>query len=211
MFVKICGIKREEDGVAAAELGADAIGFVFYEKSKRFVDFEKAARISMLVGKKALKIGVFVDEEEDEILKVAEKVRLDGVQLHGSEKVKDYKKLIGSGLAIIKAVFPEKKEAEKDFKSWAAATPFILLDSFDPVRVGGTGKSFNWMLMEKFLIDDVKIIVAGGINPDNVSEVMKIEGIWGIDVSSGVELMPGVKSRKKIKMILKKVKGINEK
>lgn len=207
MFLKVCGITREEDGVAAAELGFDAIGFVFYEKSKRFVNAEKARKVAEAIGKRTMKIGVFVDAEEKKILKVAELVGLNGVQLHGSEAPEKYTRLIETSLMIIKAVFPEEANSIEVAYRWLAVTPYILLDKFHPEMPGGTGMAFDWSLIKNFASMKAKIIIAGGVTPNNITKVLSVTDIWGVDVSSGVEVAPGIKSREKMQELIKKVKN----
>jgi phosphoribosylanthranilate isomerase len=207
LFLKFCGFTRKEDAVAAAQLGVDAIGLVFYPKSLRKVNSNLAAEIAAAVKKKALVVGVFVDELEEVILKLNRMVRFDAVQLHGQERPENYKNLLSSGLKIIKAVHPEKKESFEMAKSWAAAADFILLDSYSQHSPGGTGRRFNPCLIMPYFDLGLPVILAGGINPKNVGEYLSLEGIFGLDISSGIEISPGIKAFEKMEKIIREVKG----
>lgn len=206
MFVKFCGFLNPEDAELAVRLGADAIGIVFHKKSPRNASLKIAAEISKTVKGKAMVVGVFVDEDEEVIMKVSRTVGLDAVQLHGEELPSNYSKLLGSGLTVIKAVKPESVNAIELARAWSEISHFLLLDSYDPKRAGGTGKTFEKALVRVYLERFERVIVAGGINMANIDDYLNLKGIYGIDISSGIEVFPGVKSPEKMKQILMKAK-----
>lgn len=206
MFVKFCGFKRLEDAECAARLQVDAVGFVFYKRSPRFIMPEEAAKISRRLKGKTMLVGVFANEEEETVLEIANKVGLDAIQLHGEEHPDKYKNLIASGLKLIKAVKPELENAFNLARSWAAHSYFLLLDSYDKKKSGGTGKTFELRLVHPFIESFPRVVVAGGINENNILNYLSIEGIFGVDISSGIEDQPGVKSKQKMKKIIEEVR-----
>ena len=209
MFLKFCGFTRREDAETAVWLGVDAVGLVFYRKSPRAVAPGLAADIAAAVKGKTLLTGVFVEEPEEKILEIARRVGLDAVQLHGEEKVENYCSLIGSGLKVIKAIHPEKLESMELAAEWKEAADYFLVDAFGKNLPGGTGRRFDLNLLVPFLETGKPVIVAGGITPQNVKEFLSIKGIYGLDVSSGIEVRPGVKSRAKMEKLVREVRRKN--
>lgn len=200
MKVKICGISDVETGIAAAEYGADAIGFVFAE-SKRRVSVEKAKEIASELPKEVLKVGVFVNETKEEIEKIASVVGLTHIQLHGDETASFSESL---SLPIIKAISFQGNECLETFKNFPSN--YILLDSPKGKYRGGNGTVFNWSEVNPKLINNKKVILAGGLHAGNVEEAINIIRPYMVDVSSGVET-EGIKDLKKIKTFIEKVKG----
>lgn len=177
--IKICGLMVEDDIRAVNEAKVDFAGFMFYPKSRRYVDFEKAAKLKKGLSSYIKSVGVFVNEEIDEICRIAGSGIIDLIQLHGSEDELYIEKIrSGTGLPVIKAFRIESREdaalAEK------SPADYILLDN----GAGGTGESFDWSLLT-----DVKrdFFLAGGLDPSNVSDAVKTVKPWAVDVSSGVE------------------------
>lgn len=200
MKVKICGITDVETGVAAAQYGADAIGFVFAE-SKRRVSIENAQEIIAYLPKEVYKVGVFVNETRDVIEKIASTVGLTHIQLHGDETALFSESL---SLKVIKSISfqgNESLEALADFPS-----DFILLDSPKGKYRGGNGTVFNWSEVNPHLIKRQKVILAGGLHADNLEEAIKIIRPFMVDVSSGVET-DGKKDLRKIKTFIEKAKS----
>jgi phosphoribosylanthranilate isomerase len=191
--VKICGITRERDARAAVRAGADALGFVFWPNSPRRVTPEAAARIGRTMPALVSRVGVFVNAGPAEVKRVVRRAGLDAIQLHGDEDPADY---ADCGAAIIKAV---TLTGAPDVTAALAypADVTILVDAEDPVRRGGTGRPANWKLA-RTLARARPILLAGGIGAANVRDALRAVRPWGIDVSSGVEVRPGVKSQKKI-------------
>ncbi len=182
MMVKICGITTQEDAAAAAGAGADAIGFNFYSRSPRYIDPSAAAAIDAGV----LRVGVFVDEPPHRVAAVARTARLDIVQLHGSEDPLDY-----APLRIWKA-FRISGRWEMPEVSGAEA---ILLDG----PVPGSGAQFNWSERPRAA---GRIILAGGLGPDNVADAIRLIRPWGVDACSRIEKRPGVKDHDKMRLFI---------
>ncbi|MBA7572683.1 N-(5'-phosphoribosyl)anthranilate isomerase [subsurface metagenome] len=199
--VKICGITRPEDALFAEKAGASAVGFIFYPKSPRYIDPESVKEISGKLGPFISRIGVFVNEDPDEILHIFKTARLSAVQLHGSEKQEFIEKL--NGIPVIKA-FRVGKIFDCDELSRYDANAY-LLDTYDPDSMGGTGKTFDWEIARR-CGSLGKVILAGGLNESNISEAINSARPWAVDVSSGVESEPGIKDIRKIRALFQAVK-----
>ncbi len=187
MWVKICGITRLEDAVEAARFGADAIGFVFAE-SPRWVSPDLARDISRRTPDGPAKVGVFVDSPVEEVLETVRYCGLDLVQLHGDED-EDYCAKLGD--IAIKAIRVNGSVDVARARSYPCHA--LLFDGFDREKRGGTGKTFDWTVL-RLLDDKRRIIVAGGLTPDNVGKAVKAARPYGVDVSSGIEKEPGIKN-----------------
>ena len=192
MIVKICGITRPQDAERAVVLGATAIGFIFWPSSPRRVGLEAARSIGRLVPGSVLKVGVFVDAPAAELARTVGEAGLDAVQLHGSESPDLVR---GLEARVIKAVALRSPDAEAQIAQWTGTT--LLLDAHDPVRHGGTGRVVDWDRAAR-LARLHEVILAGGLNPENVVEAVRRVRPAGIDVSSGVEQTPGVKDLVKL-------------
>ena len=190
MRVKICGIKDTETALVCQEAGADAIGFIFVEKSKRFIQPDDALEISFELGPLISRVGVFVDAAIMDVYQIARKLRLDTVQLHGKEDA-DYAAELSMEFKIIKA-FSFTKDLDVDSLNDYPADS-ILLDGINP----GSGQAFSWQ-DAKALAGFPNLILAGGLSPDNVSEAIKILSPYAVDVSSAVEDSKGNKDPDKI-------------
>lgn len=197
MKVKICGITNIEDALLCEGFGADALGFIFYEKSKRFITFGKAAQIISRLNPLTVKVGVFVDDDFHIINHVAAKIGLNAVQIHSDE----------SPEFISKITHPVIKSFRiHDQFDWSQLNEYknchILLDSFSQNEMGGTGKMFNW----KSIPDEYrnKIILSGGITIDNLEIIFNDIEPAAIDLSSALESSPGKKEHQKVKDFLKK-------
>ena len=200
-FVKICGITRVEDAHAAVACGAHAIGFVFWPKSPRCVDVDVAARIRSTLPPAVSAMGVFVDQPVDDVNGIADRVNLSAVQLHGSEDVlyaQSMTRPVVKALAVGGDVAPVLSHWPGDVK--------VLLDVHDPLRRGGTGKVIDWAVASDFARQR-EIILAGGLTPDNVRDAVGRVQPYGIDVSSGVEVSPGIKDHERIKALFEAVYG----
>jgi len=196
MNVKICGITRLEDALLAEEMGASAIGYVFYEKSPRFIPPGKAADISRELGPFIAKVGVFVDEEPERVMKAVETAGLTAVQLHGSEDA-EYIGRLGR-IPVIKAFrvspdFDTRRLGEYDVGAY-------LLDAYVEKSYGGTGRTFDWRKARECR-GYGRIIIAGGLDETNVDEAVTVAEPWGLDVSSGVEKCPGIKDAVKMRKL----------
>jgi phosphoribosylanthranilate isomerase len=195
MFLKICGITTSDDAQHAVALGATALGFVFWPRSPRHVDVERAARIIGELPASVVKVGVFVDEPVEGIRQTAERTGIGAVQLHGSEPPAVAAQIT---LPLLRATNIDN--AATAFRLWPAHTIF-LLDTVDPVRRGGTGVAVDWAGAAA-LSSTRPVVLAGGLNSSNVAEAIAVVHPWGVDVSSGVESAPGVKDVEKLARFL---------
>lgn len=199
--VKICGITSLEDALAAVEARADALGFVFVEKSPRCVSPQKAAAIIATLPPFVQTVGLFVDDDPERINWTADFCGLDVIQLHGEESP-DFCTEIRR--RIIK-VFRVKDAASLSSLARYQVAGY-LLDAWSPDAHGGTGTTFDWSLARE-LTGSRPIILAGGLSPDNVREAIDIVRPYGVDVSSGVESSPGKKDLEKVRKFIAEVKG----
>jgi phosphoribosylanthranilate isomerase len=192
--IKICGITRPEDALAAENLGAFAVGFVFYKGSTRYIKPEKAGKISDKLGPDILRTGVFVNEPPENILKIVKDAGLTAIQLHGSESPDTIK--YPENIPVIKAFRIDEKFDSSYLKDYEV-TAFLLDTYVTGSCFGGTGRIFDWnkaLECKKY----GKIILAGGLNEDNVFNALKKVDPWALDVSSGVEISPGIKDINKM-------------
>ena len=202
MIVKICGITRPQDAERAVALGATAIGFIFWPSSPRRIGLEAARSIGRLVPASVLKVGVFVDAPAQELARTVDEAGLDAVQLHGSESPALVR---GLEARVIKAVALGSPDADAQIAQWTGTT--LLLDAHDPVRHGGTGRVVDWDRAAG-LASRHEVILAGGLNPENVAEAVRRVRPAGIDVSSGVEQTPGVKDLVKLAALFDALAGV---
>jgi len=202
--VKICGITNLEDAKVAAEAGADALGFVFYKKSPRYIKPEKAGAIIKQLPERLRKVGVFVNAQEKTIKDIAKWSRLDILQFHGDESPEFCHKF--KGYKVIKAFrIKDKTDLAKILKYKTFA---YLFDTFVKSKVGGTGKIFDWKIIKR-IMDKINrpVFLSGGLTKDNVKEAIKtLRPAW-VDVSSSVEIKPGKKDHKKVKEFIKEIKN----
>jgi phosphoribosylanthranilate isomerase len=185
--VKICGITNPEDALMAVEAGADALGFVFFRGSPRFISPEQAAAIIRRLPPFVQMVGLFVNEEPATVNTVADQCGLDLVQLHGEESP-DYCAAVKR--RVIKAFRVKEAFTLEDITNYRVAA--CLLDAWSPAAHGGTGTTFNWDIAARAAASH-RIILAGGLTPDNVVEAIATVNPYAVDVSSGVESAPGKK------------------
>ena len=202
--VKICGVTNISDALLCVECGADALGFIFYEKSKRFVAIEQAAEITKQLPPFIAKVGVFVDESFDRINTTAKTVGLNYIQLHGNESSEFAKNI---SFPVIKAF-----RVDNDF-DWGKIEKYknckILLDAFSQNEMGGTGKSFDWKLIPDGIKN--KIILSGGMSIDNLEFVFNEIKPAAVDLSSSLESAPGIKDHQKVKDFFDKINRLRSK
>jgi phosphoribosylanthranilate isomerase len=195
-LVKICGITRLEDAVAATTLGADALGFMFYERSSRRIDIAAAAEICRELPPGIRRVGVFVDAELDFIESAIEACGLNWAQLHGVETPEFCGKVKEKGVEVVKAFRMADESSLELLERYR--TDYWLLDSHVAGALGGTGQAFNWTLARKARRLGGRILLAGGLTPENVGEAVRQSAAGGVDVSSGVESAPGRKDKAKM-------------
>ncbi|MCK4905078.1 phosphoribosylanthranilate isomerase [bacterium] len=197
--IKICGITNLEDALLASSLGVDALGFVF-TKSKRRITAVDASQIIDELPQSVLKIGVFVNEEEQRVREILQVCRLNMIQFHGDESPEYILKFREE---VIKSFRIKNGNSLKNIPKYK--TIAYLLDAYSQEGYGGTGETFNWDLAVKAKKFG-RIILAGGLTPDNVVEAIKKVQPYGVDVSSGVESYPGKKDPKKLEEFVKRVR-----
>lgn len=198
--VKICGITRAEDMVAAQDLGADAIGLVFYEPSPRFVSADKAMQLSRLNNPFVTVVGLFVDATEEYVRNTLDQVQIDLLQFHGNE---DARYCESFGLPYIKAITMKPEIDLNQCASNYNSAQGLLLDTYQAGLPGGSGKTFDWQRVPTDL--DKPIILAGGLNPENVARGISEVKPFAVDVSGGVESSKGIKDRTLIENFMKGV------
>jgi phosphoribosylanthranilate isomerase len=200
--VKICGVTRPDDAVAAADAGADAIGLIFFEGSRRCVAPEQARSILAELPPYVTPVGLFVDESPERIRQICGPLGIRTVQLHGDEPPELVQEL--ADLCVVKAF---RVRGEADLEPLAAYPAHAyLLDSKVEGSRGGTGVSFDWALAAHARRHG-RIIVAGGLRPENVAEAVRVARPYGVDASSGVESEPGKKDRAKMQAFVAAARG----
>lgn len=187
--VKICGITNLNDALKAQEAGADAVGFVFYCKSPRFILPEIAQEISQALSRKMIKIGVFVNASLEEIRRIVSFVGLDILQFHGDESVKFCQEF--SDHKVIKSFRIKDKLKIDNIRQYKVYG--YLFDTYSSLQKGGTGRSFDWNLLRDQDFRPRKIFLSGGLNCENVAEAIRIVRPDWVDVSSSLESSPGKK------------------
>jgi len=219
-WVKICGITNLEDALTAVEAGADAVGFVFYEKSPRNITPEVAREIVNKLPADVEKVGVFVDLESGPIRETVLNAGLTAVQLHGPRSAESVCRALESSadcVGVSKIILMVHGNALKDdllFGVTISNLFAILLDSRSEGATGGTGTAFDWNATSgavQAMSSIFPVIVAGGLTPLNVSEAIRILKPWGVDVTSGVEAKPGKKDPDKVRAFTKAVRNMNRK
>ncbi len=198
MKIKICGITNTEDALAAESFGADAVGFIFYKKSKRYVSPEQAEQIIKTLSPFTTKVGVFVDETFEIINKISKQTGINVVQLHGEENLHIMKSI---SLPVIKAFRVDNNFDYNKLNQYQEYS--ILLDAYSENNYGGTGNKFNWEKIP-FEIKN-KIILSGGISSDNIEFIYKNINPAAVDLSSSLEIRPGRKDKKKMEKFFNKV------
>lgn len=198
--VKICGLTRVADVEAAVRAGADALGFVFTPRSKRFLQTDTAVALVKAVPAFVTRVGLFLDQDAGEVASVVKRVPLSLLQFHGTESGRYCRQF---GLPYIKAVSMGSEWDSAAVDDEYADAAGVLLDSHEPGGVGGTGHSFDWHSVPDLRLP---LILAGGLNPANVGRAVTAVRPWAVDVSSGVEDAPGVKNEQKIIEFIKEAR-----
>jgi phosphoribosylanthranilate isomerase len=203
VFTKVCGITNPGDARVAADAGADAIGLIFAESPRR-VDIEEAQKINIALPDGVLKVGVFVDVDPEEVLRIAREVGLDLAQLHGDETPETVAAIRGAGLPVMKALRVRNAEALADIQSYEA--DLFMLDAWSARVRGGTGETFDWGLA-KSVKGRGNIVVSGGLTPENVREAVEFFEPYGVDASSSLEERPGKKDGERVRRFVRAAKG----
>lgn len=200
--IKICGFTRPQDAQAAAELGADAVGLVFYAKSKRCVDAAQAAEIVAALPPQVAKVALFVNESAEQIRRILGAVPIDILQFHGDESPEFCRQF---GKPYWKAVRVQSAQDIAEAAEHYADAAALLLDAHIEGQYGGTGQVFDWRLLPDTM--PLPWILSGGLNPGNVAAALRQTGAAWLDVSSGVEQAPGIKSRDLMADFIQKARG----
>ena len=206
--IKICGVTRSEDALTIARVKADMMGFVFFRQSPRYCPpedvREMVTAVRAEIANAPLFVGVFVNEPTTEIIRTVRQCGLDVAQLHANETNEDAQALRAAGIKVIKAFGIESAESVKHLADYDVDA--YLCDTPDPVSWGGTGRQFDHTLLVE-ATRQRKIILAGGLRPDNVAGAIHLARPWGVDVSSGVEQSPGIKAPEKINAFVEAVRS----
>jgi phosphoribosylanthranilate isomerase len=202
--IKICGITNLEDALLAADLGADALGFIFYPKSPRYVAPEAAKEIIAHLPSFVTSVGVFVDEEMAAVSELAEQVGLDWIQVHGQESPGDCRSL---GRRAIKGFRIKDASSLMELEPFQGAVQAFLLDNYKKGQVGGTGETFDWRLAREAKKHG-QIILAGGLTSENVAQAIQVAQPQAVDSASGTETLPGKKDPEKLKAFFKAIRTV---
>jgi len=203
--IKICGITNKTDAIGAASLEVDMMGFVFYKKSKRYVEPAVVEDIINELPPYIGRVGVFVDEDKGNVLRIAVDAGLDILQFHGNE-TPEYCKDFCNKYKTIKAFrIKDEKDLEK-VNSYE--TDFYMFDTYKSDSIGGTGEIFDWNILKDFEILK-PVFISGGLTPDNVGRAIRELSPYGVDVSTGVEASPGRKDITKIKRFVENVRKVS--
>lgn len=198
MFVKICGITNEDDALLAVAMGADAVGFVFAPSSRQ-VAASQVYDITRRLPPEILTVGVFRDEHPSRVIDTVNRAGLKAAQLHGHESPAMVAEVMNGVRRVIKAVVAGSEDARN---AHTFGTDMILVDAPTP----GGGKVFDWSLVD-FVAAGTNVILAGGLDPDNVADAVRLARPWGVDVSSGVERAPGKKDALKVKAFVERARA----
>ncbi|MEJ5299904.1 MAG: phosphoribosylanthranilate isomerase [Thermodesulforhabdaceae bacterium] len=198
--VKICGITRPEDAEFCSKIGVDAIGCVFYPRSPRFVEVNRAKEISLAF--EGVVVGVFVNPDLEDVLRIVEKTGIRTVQLHGNEPDELIRELESREITVIKAFFHAREPSFTRAKSSSASA---FLAERGGKGLGGIGESWTWKDASELRKYGKPYLIAGGISPENASEALRHSQADGVDVSSGVEKSPGIKDPKLIETLIRVV------
>ncbi|MBY0484311.1 phosphoribosylanthranilate isomerase [Nitrosomonas sp.] len=199
--VKVCGITRCEDAQAAVQLGVDAIGFVFWQQSTRYIDPDSARRIATDIPPFVCAVGVYVDPDAAWVEETSRVAKLNLLQFHGDETPEFCNQF---SLPYIKAIRVRQDTDLLQYAERYRTAKALLLDTYAADMPGGTGHTFNWQLIPQYL--PLPLILSGGLNSDNVTMAIQQTQPWAVDVSSGVEASKGIKDKKKIFAFMQGVK-----
>jgi len=200
VLIKICGITRLDDAEAAVEQGAHALGFVFWANSPRFIDPYRARAIASALPSFVTTVGVFVNQRSEYVNGVAALVGLAAVQLHGDESPSYAAAMTRP---VVKAIALGPGGEVEGIAAWPLRVT-LLLDAHDPVRRGGTGRTIDWASASTVAAAR-RVVLAGGLTPENVGQAIARVKPFGIDVSSGVESSPGIKDHGRLKALFEAV------
>ena len=205
--VKICGITNEADALAAIEAGADALGFNLVRQSKRYIHIAAAAEWIDKLPREACKVAVMVNPSWDEAVRISQLPFIDALQLHGGESPEFCRRLAEAEIQFAKALPVADSKSLLDVPEFSTDT--VILDTAAGADFGGSGKVFPWELARRFVEThlNLKVILAGGLNPENVAESVRDIRPSGVDVTTGVEVTPGRKDHRLVKAFIQAARG----
>ena len=204
-WTKICGITRAQDALAAADLGADAIGLNFYPKSPRAIAVADVANLVEGLPQRVSVVALFVNPTPELVRQVLGTGAVDLLQFHGSESAEFCEQFDTPYMKVV--AVKVDSDLNSEFAKYESAQ-YMLLDSFDPIMLGGTGKAFDWgTVIELTQKQRSRLVLAGGLGPANVREAIKIVQPFGVDVSSGVEASKGIKDLKMMQLFIQGVRA----
>jgi phosphoribosylanthranilate isomerase len=205
--VKICGLTTPQDAAAAIEFGADALGFNFFPGSKRYVPMETAGDWIAALPETVEKVAILVNPTWDEAMAAAKTAGITALQLHGAESPEFCRKLMEHGIRFEKAFPVTGADSVADVPDFFTRT--VLLDSASAGDFGGSGRTFPWGIARNFVQANphLRVILAGGLTPENVVEAMALVGPFGVDVTSGVESAPGRKDHGRMRAFIAAARG----
>ena len=204
-WTKICGITRAQDALAAADLGADAIGLNFYPKSPRAIAVADVANLVEGLPQRVSVVALFVNPTPELVRQVLGTGAVDLLQFHGSESAEFCEQFDTPYMKVV--AVKVDSDLNSEFAKYESAQ-YMLLDSFDPIMLGGTGKAFDWgRVIELTQKQRSRLVLAGGLGPANVREAIKIVQPFGVDVSSGVEASKGIKDLKMMQLFIQGVRA----
>lgn len=214
-LIKVCGLTQLDNTQMVVDCGVDAIGLNFYPPSKRFINRQTAKRLRAAIPEGVEAVGVFVNSRSDDVVDIATDVGLTAIQFHGDETADQIVAVqqrcpeisILRAFRLSEANVKETIREVKQLKDAGVSLNAVLVDAFVAGEFGGTGHRLNHNLIQQLPSDWPPLIVAGGLNPDNVAECVSAVNPWGVDVASGVESSPGIKSAEKTRLFVQAVRN----
>jgi len=209
--IKICGITRSVDAIAAVQAGVDALGFIFFKESKRYIDPEEARYIIDHLPPFVDIVGVFVDKKRREVEEIIDYCQLDYAQLHGEESPKycDRLRRAVSPCQVLKAFAVNSELTAERIEPYKPYVKGFLLDTYQKGKSGGPVKVFDWSIIDKLYLQK-PFLLAGGLNVENITQALESAAPYAVDVNSGLEQAPGIKDEKLISAFIRKVRDYEE-
>lgn len=204
--IKVCGMRDPDNILGVVAALPDYLGFIFYPKSKRFVGFESSPEVLAEIPHSVKKVGVFVDETLAKVLQICQIWKLDVAQLHGHETPEFCQQIKNSGMMVFKAFSVDKDFDFKILEDYSEVCDYFLFDTKGQLP-GGTGQKFNWQLLENYKLN-VPFFLSGGIGPDDIEDVRNLNHpqLFGIDINSGFEIIPGFKEVDKVRNFISEIR-----
>ncbi|WP_457575388.1 phosphoribosylanthranilate isomerase [Desulfomarina sp.] len=204
--VKMCGTTRLEDAAVAVNYGVDALGFILYKPSPRYISAEKAKKICDSLSPFVDRVGVVVNEEPDRLISLVGTIGFSHLQLHGDESVPYCKNLRENlpHVKLLKAFRVSELSVTEDFTPYEDCVDGFLLDTWVKGEKGGTGKAFDWSIIRRLVLR-LPVVLAGGLNGQNIGAAIASVNPYAVDINSGVESAPGIKNHRLLKEVMGKI------